>query len=138
MKILFVLLCDAAAGRDGKAIEGEQDVQRPMRDTPIELCAMDCGLLRAGKSIESVGEGPSRRKIDVVRLCVDEAVPRIAASLRQVIGRSSRSADTPAEPLSFRAPPQALGKGLAPLGKADGLTPGRKWTLQAAGEEAGG
>jgi hypothetical protein len=57
-----------------------------MSDIAMELYAMDSGLLRAEKSIESAGEGQSKLKIAMVRLYVDEAVPRIAASVRQVIG----------------------------------------------------
>jgi len=85
-KMLFVLLCDAVAKQYGTAIENEQDILGPMSDITIEIYAMDSGLLRALKSIETSGEERSRLKTNMVTLYVNDAMERVVANARQVLG----------------------------------------------------
>ena len=46
---------------------------------------MESGLLRALKSIESVGEQQSKTKIEMVRLYVNDAMVRVSGYARQLL-----------------------------------------------------
>ncbi|HEY48808.1 MAG TPA: acyl-CoA dehydrogenase [Dehalococcoidia bacterium] len=83
-KRIFLYLCNAAAQKYGMGIEEEQEVLGLLADTAQEIYAMDSGLLRALKSIDSVGEQQSKMKIDMVQLYVNDAMIRINGYARQV------------------------------------------------------
>ncbi len=84
-KKIFLFLCGGAAQKYGTAIEEEQEVLGLLADIAQEVYAMDSGLLRALKAIESVGEQQSKTKIDMVRLYVNDAMVRIVGYARQLL-----------------------------------------------------
>ena len=77
-KKIFVFLAGAAAQKYGMAIEEQQEILGLLADIAQEIYAMESGLLRALKSIDSVGENESKTKIDMVRLYVNDAMMRIS------------------------------------------------------------
>ena len=84
-KQVFLWLCGDAAQKYGMAIEEQQEVLGLLADMAQEIYAMDSGLLRALKSIGSVGEKQSKTKIEMVRLYVNDSMVRIASYARQVL-----------------------------------------------------
>jgi alkylation response protein AidB-like acyl-CoA dehydrogenase len=84
-KKIYLFLCGGAAQKYGTAIEDEQEVLGLLADIAQEVYAMDSGLLRALKAIESVGEQQSKTKIDMVRLYVNDAMVRIVGYARQLL-----------------------------------------------------
>ena len=84
-KRVFLFLCNEAAQKYGMAIEGEQEVLALLSDIAQEVYVMESGLLRALKSIQSVGVEKSKLKIDMVQLYVNEAMFRITGYAKQVI-----------------------------------------------------
>ncbi len=84
-KWILVLLCDAAAQRYGEAVEDVQDILGPLSNIVQEVYAMDSGLLRALKSIDSVGEQRSRIKIEMVQLYANDAMFRIICCAQQIL-----------------------------------------------------
>jgi alkylation response protein AidB-like acyl-CoA dehydrogenase len=84
-KKIFLFLCGSAAQKYGMALEEEQEILGLMSDIAQEVYAMESGLLRALKSIESSGEQQSRMKIDMVRLYVNDAMVRVRGYARQVL-----------------------------------------------------
>jgi len=84
-KKIFLFLCGGAAQKYGMALEEEQEVLGLLSDIAQEIYAMESGLLRALKSIESVGEQQSKMKIDMVRLYVNDAMVRIRGYARQIL-----------------------------------------------------
>jgi alkylation response protein AidB-like acyl-CoA dehydrogenase len=84
-KKIFLSLCGSAAQKYGMALEQEQEVLGMLSDIAQEIYAMESGLLRAQKSVESVGEQQSKMKIDMVRLYVNDAMVRIRDYTRQIL-----------------------------------------------------
>ena len=84
-KQVFLWICGTAAQKYGMAIEEQQEVLGLLADMAQEVYAMDSSLLRALKSIGSVGEKESKTKIEMVRLYVNESMVRIASYARQVL-----------------------------------------------------
>jgi alkylation response protein AidB-like acyl-CoA dehydrogenase len=84
-KKIFLFLCGGAAQKYGMALEEEQEILGFMSDIAQEVYAMESGLLRALKSIESSGEQQSKMKIDMVRLYVNDAMVRVRGYARQVL-----------------------------------------------------
>ena len=84
-KTIFLFLCGNAAQKYEMGIEDEQEVLGLLSDTAQEIYAMESGLLRALKSIESSGEKAAETKIDMVQLYVNEAMVRVAGYARQII-----------------------------------------------------
>jgi alkylation response protein AidB-like acyl-CoA dehydrogenase len=84
-KKIFVFLAGSAAQKYGMAIEEQQEVLGLLADTAQEIYAMESGLLRALKSIDSVGENQSKTKIDMVRLYANDAMMRISNYAHHVI-----------------------------------------------------
>ncbi len=84
-KQVFLWLCGDAAQKYGMAIEEQQEVLGLLADIAQEIYAMDSGLLRARKSIKSVGEKQSKTKIEMVQLYVNDAVVRVAGYARQIL-----------------------------------------------------
>ena len=85
LKRVFLFLCDAAAQKYGMAIENEQEVLGLLADIIQEVFAMESGVLRALKSVESVGEEQSKRKVEMAQLYVDDAAPRVGNYAVQVL-----------------------------------------------------
>ncbi|MFC1848435.1 acyl-CoA dehydrogenase, partial [Chloroflexota bacterium] len=84
-KKLLLFLCEAAAQKYGAAVEEEQDILGPLSNIAIEVYAMDSGLLRALKAIETVGEQRSKTKADMVSLYVNDAMHRIIGYAQQIL-----------------------------------------------------
>ena len=84
-KKIFLFLCDGAAQKYGMALEEQQEVLGLLADTTMEIYAMESGLMRALKSIESFGEQQSKTKIEMVQLYVSDAMARISDYARQIL-----------------------------------------------------
>lgn len=84
-KKIFLFLCGGAAQKYGMALEEEQEILGLLSDIAQEIYAMESGLLRALKSIESVGEQQSKMKIGMVRLYSNDAMVRIRGYARQIL-----------------------------------------------------
>jgi len=84
-KEIFLFLCGGAAQKYGMALEEEQEILGMLADIAQEIYAMESGLLRALKSIDSVGEQRSKIKIDMVQLYVNDAMVRIRGYAQQVL-----------------------------------------------------
>jgi alkylation response protein AidB-like acyl-CoA dehydrogenase len=84
-KKLFLFLSGAAAQKYEMAIEDEQEVLGMLADIGMEVFAMESGLLRAAKAIESVGEQQSKTKIDMVRLYVNSVMGKISDNAQQLL-----------------------------------------------------
>ncbi len=84
-KKIFLFLCGGAAQKYGMALEEEQEILGLLSDIAQEVYAMESGLLRALKSIDSSGEQQSKMKIDMVRLYVNDAMVRVRDYARQVL-----------------------------------------------------
>ena len=72
-----LLVAGAAVGKYGEAVAEEEEILARISDIAAEAFAMESGLLRAAKAIETSGEEASRLKIDMVRVYVNEAMPRV-------------------------------------------------------------
>ncbi|MBT4513083.1 MAG: acyl-CoA dehydrogenase [Chloroflexi bacterium] len=84
-KKAFLLVAGAAAQKYGLKLPDEQEVLGYLSDITIEIYAMESGLLRAIKSVESVGVEESQTKIDMVRVYVNDAMKRIDDYASQVL-----------------------------------------------------
>ena len=84
-KTVLILLCDAAVEKYGESVEEEQDILGPLSNIIQEVYAMDSGLLRALKSIDSAGEQESKTKIDMVQLYVNDAMHRVSGYAEQIL-----------------------------------------------------
>jgi len=84
-KKIFLFLCGGAAQKYGMALEEEQEILGLLSDIAQEIYAVESGLLRALKSIESSGEQQSKMKIDMVRLYSNDAMVRIRSYARQIL-----------------------------------------------------
>jgi alkylation response protein AidB-like acyl-CoA dehydrogenase len=84
-KKIFLFLCDAAAQKYGMALEEQQEILGLLADTAMETYAMESGLLRALKSIQTFGEQQSKTKIDMVQLYVNDAMVRISDHAWQIL-----------------------------------------------------
>jgi alkylation response protein AidB-like acyl-CoA dehydrogenase len=77
-KKIFLFSAGAAVGKYGEALSEEQEILGHLADIAMDVYAMESGMLRAIKSIESAGEAASKPKVDMVQLYVNDAMPRIA------------------------------------------------------------
>ena len=84
-KKTFLFICNAAAQKYGMALEEQQEILGLLSDIVIEVYAMESGLLRALKSIESSGEEQSKVKIDIVRVYANDAMKRIDDYASQIV-----------------------------------------------------
>ncbi len=76
-KKVLLLVAGAAVGKYGEAVSEEQEILGRISDIAAEVYAMESGLLRAVKAIEVSGKEASRLKIDMVRVYVNDAMPRV-------------------------------------------------------------
>jgi len=84
-KQLLVFLCDSAARKYGAAVEDEQGILGPLSNIAIEVYAMDSGLLRAVKALDTGGEQRARTKIEMVQLYINDAMLRITGYAQQIL-----------------------------------------------------
>ncbi|MCL0064354.1 acyl-CoA dehydrogenase family protein [Dehalococcoidia bacterium] len=84
-KKIFLLTAGGAAQKYGKAMAEQQEILGLLSDIAIEIFAMESGLLRALKSIESSGEEQAKTKIDMVCVYVNDAMKRIDDYATQIL-----------------------------------------------------
>jgi hypothetical protein len=84
-KGVLIILCDVVAQKYGVAVDEEQDILGPLSNIIQEIYAMDSGLLRALKSIDSIGEDQAKVKIDMVQLYTNDAILRIVGYAQQIL-----------------------------------------------------
>jgi len=84
-KKIFVFLAGTAAQKYGMAIEEQQEVLGLLADTAQEIYAMESGLLRALKCIESSGAEQCKTKIAMVQLYINDAMGRVGSYAQQTL-----------------------------------------------------
>jgi alkylation response protein AidB-like acyl-CoA dehydrogenase len=84
-KSIFLAVCGGAAQKYGMSLEDEQEVLALLADMAQEIFAMESGLLRALKSIDSVGEQQAKTKIDMVQLYVNGAMAGVGNLATQLL-----------------------------------------------------
>ncbi|MCL0089327.1 acyl-CoA dehydrogenase family protein [Dehalococcoidia bacterium] len=84
-KKIFLLTAGGAAQKYGKALAEQQEILGLLSDIAIEIFAMESGLLRALKSVESSGEEQAKTKIDMVCVFVNDAMKRIDDYATQIL-----------------------------------------------------
>ncbi|MCL0073142.1 acyl-CoA dehydrogenase family protein [Dehalococcoidia bacterium] len=84
-KKIFLLTSGGVAQKYGKAMAEQQEILGLLSDIAIEIFAMESGLLRALKSIESSGEEQAKTKIDMVCVYVNDAMKRIDDYATQIL-----------------------------------------------------
>ncbi|MCL0056397.1 acyl-CoA dehydrogenase family protein [Dehalococcoidia bacterium] len=84
-KKIFLLTSGGAAQKYGRAMAEQQEILGLLSDIAIEIFAMESGLLRALKSIESSGEEQAKTKIDMVCVYVNDAMKRIDDYATQIL-----------------------------------------------------
>lgn len=84
-KKIFLLTAGGAAQKYGKAMAEQQEILGLLSDIAIEIFAMESGLLRALKSIESSGEEQAKTKIGMVCVFVNDAMKRIDDYATQIL-----------------------------------------------------
>ena len=84
-KKIFVFLAGTAAQKYGMAIEEQQEVLGLLADTAQEIYAMESGLLRALKCIESSGAEQCKTKIAMVQLYINDAMGRVSSYAQQTL-----------------------------------------------------
>lgn len=68
-----------------EAIEEQQEVLAAIADLVIETFAMESGLLRALKAVERDGSGAAAAKAAMVRVYINDALPRVDAYAKTVL-----------------------------------------------------
>jgi len=84
-KKLFIFVTEAAVTKYGQAIAEEQEVLGRLSDIAIEVFAMECGLARAQKCMDKQGVEAAEMKINMMKVCVNDAVARISEYAREVL-----------------------------------------------------
>jgi alkylation response protein AidB-like acyl-CoA dehydrogenase len=84
-KKLALMVAGVAAQKFGAQLDKEQEVLAKIADIVIEIFAMESGLLRTLKLIESAGEEKARYQIAAVKVYVDDMIPRIETWAKQAV-----------------------------------------------------
>jgi len=84
-KSIFLAVCSGAAQKYGMSLEDEQEVLALLADMAQEIFALESGLLRALKSIDSVGEQQAKTKIDMVQLYANGAMAGVGNLATQLL-----------------------------------------------------
>jgi alkylation response protein AidB-like acyl-CoA dehydrogenase len=84
-KKLALMVAGVGAQKFGAQLDKEQEVLAKIADIVIEIFAMESGLLRTLKLIESAGEEKARYQIAAVKVYVDDMIPRIETWAKQVV-----------------------------------------------------
>lgn len=84
-KKLALMVAGVAAQKFGAKLDREQEVLAKIADIVIEIFAMESGLLRTLKIIDTQGEDKAKYQIAAVKVYVDEMVPKIENWAKQVI-----------------------------------------------------
>ncbi len=84
-KKTFLSLADAVVSKYGDKVNEEEELLGCLSDIAIEVFAMESGLLRAMKAIQTQGEQGAAMKIDMVKTYVNDAMTRIADWAKPVV-----------------------------------------------------
>ncbi len=84
-KKLFLFVTEAAVTKYGEGIADEQEILGRLSDIAIEVFAMDSGLARTHKCMDQNGVQASEMKINMMKVCVNDAVARISEHAREVL-----------------------------------------------------
>jgi len=87
MKKLALMASGVAAQKFGQALMKEQEILARIADMVIEIFAMESGLLRTKKVIETKGEDKARCHIAAVKAYVDQTVPRMERWAKEIVAR---------------------------------------------------
>jgi len=69
-----------------ETIEDQQEVLAAIADLVIETFAMESGLLRAQRAVARQGEAAAALKVAMIRTCINDAVARVDATAKTVLG----------------------------------------------------
>ncbi len=86
-KKLTLMVAGLAAQKYGMGLEKEQEILARIADMVIEIFAMESGLLRTQKLIESRGEEKAKYQIAAVKAYVDQTIPRLEQWAKQIVAR---------------------------------------------------
>jgi alkylation response protein AidB-like acyl-CoA dehydrogenase len=84
-KKIALMVAGVAAQKFQQNLVKEQEILARIADIVIEIFAMESGLLRTLKLIESAGEEKARYQIAATKVYVDEIVPRIELGAKQAL-----------------------------------------------------
>jgi alkylation response protein AidB-like acyl-CoA dehydrogenase len=84
-KSIYLAMCSGVAQKYGMSLEDEQEVLALLADMAQEIFALESGLLRALKSIDSVGEQQAKTKINMVRLYANGAMAGVGNLATQLL-----------------------------------------------------
>jgi hypothetical protein len=84
-KKIWLVAAGVAVQKLGQDIVNEQEVLTKIADIAIHIFAMESGLLRTLKMIESQGEQKSKHHIAAVKVYMDEMIPMIEIWAKQVL-----------------------------------------------------
>jgi len=87
MKKLALMASGVAAQKFGQALMKEQEILARIADMVIEIFAMESGLLRTKKVIESRGEDKAKCHIAAVKAYVDQTVPKLERWAKEIVAR---------------------------------------------------
>ncbi len=85
VKKIALLVAGVAAQKFGQDLVKEQEVLGKVADILIEIFAMESGLLRTLKIIDSQGEDKAKYQIAAVKCYVDEMIPTIEMWAKQAV-----------------------------------------------------
>ena len=97
---MYILTTSAFIKKCGDTTDEQQEILNYLNDIMIEIYGMESGLLRALKSIESVGEQKSRLKIDMMKVYTNNAMRRIEDYATEIFS-STATGDTINEQLAL-------------------------------------
>lgn len=89
-KKTFLFLADAVVSKYGEKVNDEEELLGYLSDIAIEVFAMESGLLRATKAVQTQGEEAATMKTEMVKTYVSDAMTRItdwAKPVMAVLGK---------------------------------------------------
>jgi len=84
-KNIFLIVAGSVADNILETLSEEQEVISMMADLIIEIYAIECGILRAGKCLKSKGEKKAELHIAAVKVYLAETLPKIVKSAKQIM-----------------------------------------------------
>ena len=84
-KHIFLTVAGSVANNILETLADEQEIIGLMADIIIEIYAVECGLMRAKKYIESKGEKKAELHIAAVKAYIADTVPKVVKSSKQIL-----------------------------------------------------
>ncbi|MCX5998269.1 MAG: acyl-CoA dehydrogenase family protein, partial [Chloroflexi bacterium] len=84
-KRVFLLAFGSAVRKYGDALGEEEEIVGWLADIVMEVYAVESGLLRALKSVQSCGEACSENKMDMAKVYINDAMGRIGGHARNIL-----------------------------------------------------